>query len=182
MFIRKCDICGADFEAHNGNAKYCSEACRKEGKKAARQEWVIRTNYNEKKRHAMELYRAKITEEEYQKQRKKEKNRRAALKRKQTIERNRQEKELQDKAAAGDPSARMTLAQRSGNDLEYWAAYRDSCIEYDNQESHRLGEQTVNGISVYESNFPERVIEAIKRDKRTVTKFMYYHRTHLEES
>ena len=173
MYMKKCAICGREFEAEKGNRKYCSEDCRIEGKKAARQDWIIRTDYNAKKRHAMELYRAHITEEQYQAQRKKEKNRRAALKRKATMRANREEKELQEKAAAGDPYSRQVIARRNKDALGYWQAWADGVIAYEKQFSKRYGQYVVNGISVNEPDFAKKVVESQKTSDRTVITFVW---------
>ena len=168
MFIRNCAVCGREFEAQNGNSKYCSEECRIEGKRAARQEWVVRTDYNAKKRHAMELYRAKITEEEYQKQKKAEKNRRAALKRKHTIERNRKEEELQAKAASGDLLACLSIALNEKDHL-YSVSYWQALQNYQLDQLSLKDDYVVNGISVRDPDFPKKVVYSLESEKKIVS-------------
>ena len=153
-----CIRCGNKFESKK-NAKYC-KTCRA-------------LAYRENKTQYMRDYRKTIYDVETEarhEQRQKEIEDRQKENAKIMAK---EQAKLLKKAAAGDPYARMELARRSKDDLEYWKAYRDACIEYDKQMSKRLGEQVVNGISVYDPDFPERVIENIKLQKKIISKFIY---------
>ena len=107
----------------------------------------------------MKVYRGKVTEEERQ----------AAIKIKeqQTLERQEEDErqskerqaELRKKAAAGDPFARMNLAEP--NSKEYWEAYKQYEIEYAASWG-RESTRTVNDISVHDPCFGRKVVEAIK--------------------
>ena len=154
-----CSICGKEFATQAGNVKYCSPECKEEGKQQRRKEWEERTDYKEKQRQIMKAYRGKVAEEERQ----------AAIKIKeqQAIERQKeaerqskeQQAELRKKAAAGDPFARMYLAEP--NSKEYWEAYKQYEIEYAASWG-RESTRTVNDISVQDPCFSHKVVEAIK--------------------
>lgn len=154
-----CSLCGKKFTAKAGNVKYCSPECKEEGKQQRRKEWEERTDYKEKQRQIMKVYRGKVTEEERQ----------AAIKvrEQQTLERQKEaerqskerQAELRKKAAAGDVFARMNLAELSSE--EYWEAYKQYEIEYAANWG-RESTRTVNDISVHDPCFGRKVVEAIK--------------------
>lgn len=71
--------------------------------------------------------------------------------------------ELAERAKQGDPLARMKTAEP--NSLEYWQAYKDYEIEQSQQfKEERI--RLVNGISVLEDDFAERVIATIAEEKK----------------
>ena len=154
-----CSLCGKKFTAKAGNVKYCSPECKEEGKQQRRKEWEERTDYKEKQRQIMKVYRGKVTEEERQAAKK--------IKEQQTLERQEEDErqskerqaELRKKAAAGDPFARMNLAEP--NSKEYWEAYKQYEIEYAASWG-RESTRTVNDISVHDPCFGRKVVEAIK--------------------
>ncbi|MEM5568227.1 hypothetical protein AAF695_05625 [Aerococcus viridans] len=55
--IKQCTICGNDFEATTNNAKYCSDACKKKGRKLSQREW--RANHKGYFKEKMIAYRKK---------------------------------------------------------------------------------------------------------------------------
>lgn len=161
MIIKRlnCSICHVEFTTTSRNAKYCSEECRQEGTYQQRKEWESKTNYKEKQREAMQQYRKEKTEiknviniEE--------RNRKDKERKKETEKRiNERQAELMDRVKAGDPLARMTVAKPQS--IEYWEAYQDYAINYaesSGEDSRRI----VNGISVHEPDFAEKVILTIE--------------------
>ena len=154
-----CSICGKEFTTQAGNVKYCSPECREEGKQQRRKEWEDKTDYKEKQRQAMQIYRGKITEEERQAAIKIKEQQ--AIERQQEDARRRSEQQalLREKAATGDAFSRMRIAEP--NSKEYWEAYKQYEIEYAaswGKESTR----TVNDISVHDPCFGSKVVQAIK--------------------
>ena len=172
MFVKKCAVCGAEFETGKGNTKYCSDACRTAAAKEKRAEWEKKTDYRTKQRRAMELYRAKITEEEDRARRKKERDKRAAQKRKQTKEINARRTAREDAAARGDYLAQMEIAREkygNTNNFDYWRAFKLYEISFAASWG-RESKRTVNGVSVYEEDFEARVMEELTRTGRIVSK------------
>ncbi len=62
--IKQCEICGKEFTAKAGNVKYCSPECKEEGKQQRRKKWEERTDYKEKQRQIMKVYRKNMTNEQ----------------------------------------------------------------------------------------------------------------------
>lgn len=55
--LKKCEICGAEFETNRPNKKFCSLSCREAGRLVARMKWEERnpgyiTDYMQKYRKA----------------------------------------------------------------------------------------------------------------------------------
>ena len=151
--MKQCPVCNNEFKRDKLSQKYCSEECRlarvreydRIRKQKEREEArAIRDKENERiqqdkiaAREQAELERLEAKEQEHQ--------------------------ELIAKANEGDPHARMTLAKRFS--AEYWEAYKDYEIEnslkYDNKPI-----RYVNGISVYDDNFTEKVMFTIEENGR----------------
>src|SRR5699024_4105989 len=112
MIIKRlnCSICDGEFTTTARNAKYCSEECRQEVTYQQRKEWENKNNYKEKQRETMREYRNVITEEQnhvdLEARKRKEKERK-----KETEQRiNERQAELMARVIAGDPLARMHVA------------------------------------------------------------------------
>lgn len=89
---------------------------------------------------------------------------------------------LEAKAAAGDPLARMKVIQTklgygaAWYSVEYWQAFADYEYQQDaERDGRRLGERVVNGVSVYEDHFAERVVETLQHENRIVSTYQFYH-------
>lgn len=172
MYIKKCAHCGREFEAGKGNQKYCGIDCRIAAQKILRADWEEKTNYLEKRRHANELKRQRITEEQYQerqKQRKKEQKKR--LKQLQQT-REREQQELKEQAAAGDPWAILhiiytDMLKASNTSIEYWQLYKQYQILYAEQ-FNCISNTIVNEISIFDDNFDQRVIETIQQTGKII--------------
>lgn len=166
MITRICPVCGQEFIAKQGNIKYCSDRCRIEGARLARKEWKSRTGYNEAQRERMREYRAgKAAELAAQKEAVERKQRADRAKALERAAAERQQR-LQERAAAGDPHARMMLSNRL--QAEYWQAYKDYELEYA-KEAGKPSNRTVNGISIYDTHFPEEVVRTIQERKIIIT-------------
>ncbi len=174
MYIKKCAHCGQEFEAQKGNRKYCCDDCRLEAAKILRADWEDRTNYLERKRHAAELKRRQITEQQYQEQQKKWKkdqaNRKRQLKRKQ----NKARLEYEKQAGAGDLRAIRHIAcenmTKIGNNtsVEYWQNYKQFVIA-NAEMCGMISGIEINGISPYADNFAERVAETIQQTGKIIS-------------
>jgi len=144
--IKVCEICDNEFETVYTNKKYCSEECSRE---------AIREADRLRKLKKREVIRKKQTAEEMERRRLK-----MAEIEKRTEEIARESKaDLEKRLKAGDPFARMRIAKP--NSKEYWEAYKQYEIEYAaswNKESTR----TVNGVSVHDPYFSQKVVQAIK--------------------
>lgn len=151
-----CPICGQEFTAKNGNTKYCSNQCRVEGARLARKKWEDRTGYKEARREQMRAYRAGEAVKRAKKREAEDRKRRKEAERKHAQAKALYRERLQEKAAAGDPHARMFLHNKL--EVEYWQAYKDYELAFTGGYSSR----TVNGVSVYDANFAEEVVETIK--------------------
>lgn len=143
--IKQCEMCKKEFETINPNKKYCSDECRKVR---------IREADKLKKREARKEVRdIKNTE-------KKEKNQVNMEKREQeyALRKVQRDEELKKRVEAGDPLARMDVAETNG--IEYWEAYKQYTIEYA-ESWGRTSTSTINDISVHEPDFAEKVVQSI---------------------
>jgi len=160
----KCAICGSEFEVPGGNAKYCSEKCRKDGQRMRRQEWESRTGYKEKQRQAAAEHRvelARIAEQEAKEASRKRKSAETKARRKKE---RKQTAELEAKAAEGDKLASMKLALKQGNLLEYWRLYKEIFMG-ENVRLNMVGKNTVGGIDIYDDAFEYKVVELLKEQR-----------------
>lgn len=149
LTLKECLICDSEFIADKISQKYCSEKCRLVRNREAdrlrkreirAEERTIRDKENERIQQAKkdakekaELERHKAKEQEHQK--------------------------ITVKAEQGDPLARMRLAKPFS--VEYWEAYKDyemeSSLKYETKPI-----RYVNGISVYDDDFAEKVMFMIE--------------------
>lgn len=142
--LKTCEICHSEFETNNPLKKYCSELCSKE---ASRHADKLR------KRNERKIKRDKQTAEEVERRRLK----RAEIE-EDAQERARQSQaDLEKRLKARDPKAIMEITNHS--DLEYWEAYKENFMQdYYNKDYIRY----INDISVYDDDFPSKVINSIK--------------------
>lgn len=159
----KCTVCSNHFVTEKPNNKYCSEECRKLGRKNKRKKWEQETNYAEKQRTEKAIKRQRDKEVRSAKE-----IERLRLKKEEInqlhAERIKSEKvELEKKAKNGDPSARMKLAKP--NSKEYLEAYQQYEIDYYykwNTKSIRV----INEISIFDDDFVAKVLESIEVEGR----------------
>lgn len=162
----KCAICGSEFEVLRGNAKYCSEKCRKEGQRMRRQEWENRTGYKEKQRQAAVEHRAELVRIAEQEEKEANRKRKAAETKARRKKERKQTADLKAKAAEGDKLARMKLALKQGNALEYWRLYKEIYME-ENERLNMIGKNTVGGIDIYDDAFEYKIVELLKEQNRS---------------
>lgn len=161
----KCAICGKEFEVPGGNAKYCSEKCRKDGQRMRRQEWESRTGYKEKQRRIAAEHRAEVARIAELEEKEANRKRKAAETKARRKKERKQTAELEAKAAEGNKLARMKLALKQGNALEYWRLYKEIVIE-ENERLNMVGKNTVGGIDIYDDVFEYKVVELLKEQSR----------------
>lgn len=158
MSLKKCPVCGAEFNAR-GRTVYCSPKCKNEAAVKIRRAWEERTGFQEKQRLYMRNKRAERSAERdaQQKQRLE-----------QLEERNAQilanlRRDFEERCKAGDPSALMEKALSEKNYLEYWRQFARRQIAFNEtlSEENRHDYQ-VNGISVYDPDFAEIVLDSIE--------------------
>lgn len=136
---KKCAFCGAEFEPGQPCMKYCSPECRKGGERQKRKEWEARTDFNGKRREARKLEKAQNSPIQPRKQ---------------------MPREIlgpQPKRETGKAPARPDCYSR-----KYWNRFQDDEIHFA-ESMNRISQRTVNGISVYDPEFSEKVIESIKK-------------------
>lgn len=173
MYVKKCAHCGAEFEAGKGNQKYCGIDCRIAAQKILRADWEEKTNYLEKRRHANELKRQRITEEQYQERQKQRKKDQANRKRQLTRKRNKEQQELEKQAGAGDLRAVMRIAcenmSKIGNNTsaEYWLYYKQF-VTANAEINGMISGIMVNGVSLYDDNFEQRVVDTIQQTGKII--------------
>lgn len=151
--VKKCLICGAEFRPRAATQKYCSDVCRAAGAKMTRAKWIQNTGYREKDRERKKRQADRDREErreqaELSAQQREDEGRTRADQRR---------RELEEKAAAGDALSLMMLAKREGDAFEYWTQYARYEKEYSESQGKR-STRKVNGISVYDDLFAEKVL------------------------
>ena len=164
-----CPVCGRQFMTDKPRQKYCSDQCAKTGAYKTRREWVNRSGYNDKQRQKMRERRA-IENEAKEIQIRQE---REAAQERQKAAQERAEREhelLQERAAAGDPFARMALSAKDSR--EYWEAFRDYELAYA-AEAGRECRTTVSGIPVTDPIFPALVVSSIRSGGQIITQSNY---------
>lgn len=145
--LKRCPVCDTEFESDKLSKKYCSEECRLA---------KVREKDRLRKRKEREEERA-IREKEKQRiqQAKNEAREQAEQKNREA-----REQDLKARVKAGDPLARMQVANPFS--VEYWEAYKDYEIEnslkYDAKPI-----RYVNGISVHDDDFTEKVMLMIEQ-------------------
>lgn len=153
--IKECEICNTEFETVNPNQKYCSKDCRKER---------IRRYDRDRKRKARQEAR-KIKNAELERKRKEKE----LEERKYQKELEQKQERLVAKAKRGDPWARMQLAKPFSYD--YWEAYKDyeinNSLQYENNPI-----RYVNGISVHDDYFADKVIITIEEQGRIFSELL----------
>ena len=80
MLTKYCIICGKAFYTENHRAKYCSDECKKEGRKRARQKWEAKNpDYMKKWNEEHPDYKKEWTQEHPHYNRDKSRERRARI-------------------------------------------------------------------------------------------------------
>ncbi|MDU5081996.1 hypothetical protein [uncultured Tissierella sp.] len=142
--IKTCQICHKEFETTYPNKKYCSKECNRE---------AIREADRLRKRKEREIIKKKRTAEEVERRRQKK-----AEIDKRTEEIAREKKaDLEKRLKKRDPKAIMEITNHF--DIEYWEAYKEDFMQ-DHFNKNYI--QYVNDISVYDDDFPNKVIDSIK--------------------
>ena len=155
----KCQLCGKNFTTDAPNRKYCEE-CRDTGAKKSRKEWEIKNNYREKQMLSARKRRSEARKKQAQiidSYQKLEEKKRLAEHNKLLKE---NENEFKKRVENGDALANITMLLKHGRSLEYWKYYK----LYELQYAERRGvvsQRTVNGISVNEPDFEEKVMNSI---------------------
>lgn len=148
--VKQCPVCNTEFYSEKLSQKYCSKECRLE-------------SVRERDRIRKRKERAKEREEREQRKQQflqAKREAREAEEREREAERERELFELKTKANEGDPHARMKLAKPFS--AEYWAAFRDAEIQQSKLYEKRFV-RYVNGISVYDDDFVEKVMIVIRQ-------------------
>ena len=155
--IRKCLICGKEFEYPRGNYKFCSPECREKGSRKAREAWEKRTDYTKNQRLKRRVDYEKKAEARIEERRKFLDE----LDQFHEAIRNRDEL-IEERAEAGELYAICTddLEYIDENSVKFWKEYAKYHIALDESFGYRSA-RTVNGISIYDFNFPKRVIRSI---------------------
>lgn len=141
-----CPICGKSFTAHRVLNRYCSEECRLNARRAQ--------DRNRKKEIRMQRSEQRNAE-------RKEVDRKRA---EQIEARRRQVKEdFARRCESGNPRALMLREKgTNGNStLKYWELYAQAAIQ-DAEDAGTVADILVNGVSVYEDGFAEKVMQSIK--------------------
>lgn len=149
-----CPICGKSFTAYRVLNRYCSEECRRNARRAQ--------DRNRKK----EL-RAQRSE-----QRNAERKEADRKKTEQIEARRKQVKEdFERRCEDGDPAALMIREKgANGNStLKYWELFAAVTIQ-DAEDAGTVSGTLVNGVSVYEDDFPEKVMQSIKESGHIYTR------------
>ena len=141
-----CPICGKSFTAHRVLNRYCSEECRRDARR-------------ERDRNRKKELRAQRSE-----QRNSERADADRKKAEQIEARRRQVKEdFARRCEDGDPRALMLREKgTNGNStLKYWELFAQAAIQ-DAEDAGTVSDILINGVSVYEDGFAERVMQSIK--------------------
>lgn len=155
----KCQLCEKKFTTNSPNRKYCEE-CREIGARKSRKEWETKNNYKERQ---MLYARKRRSEARQERERlidscqKLEDEKRAAEHRSILKEK---EDEFEKRVKDGDALANMTLCLRHGRSLEYWEYYKLYELQYAESKGI-VSQRTVNGISINEPDFEDKVVNSI---------------------
>ena len=141
-----CPICGKSFTAYRVLNRYCSEECRQNARR-------------EQDRNRKKELRAQRSEQRNAERKE------ADRKRAEQIEaRNRQAKEdFENRCKEGDLSALLIREKAAGGNstLRYWELFAKAEIQ-DAEDAGTVADILVNGVSVYEDGFAEKVMQSIK--------------------
>lgn len=151
--LKICEYCGNEFEGA-GNSRYCSNECRGLGARYKLDRWRERTDYNARKkeqRHQQsDLERA--SHSSVQNQSLKLEARDRAIK---------SEEELKERIEKGDAMANLiNEARHNPQSWEYWHYFKKVRLEYC-ESWGKMCTTTVNGISVNDDQFEDKVIMSI---------------------
>ena len=142
-----CPIYGKSFTAYRVLNRYCSEECRQNARR-------------EQDRNRKKELRAQRSEQRNAERKE------ADRKRAEQIEaRNRQAKEdFENRCKEGDLSALLIREKAAGGNcsLKYWELFAKAEIQAA-EDSGEVSRTIINGISVYEDDFAEHVVQSIER-------------------
>lgn len=144
--MKQCPVCNNEFKRDKLSQKYCSEECRQE-----------RVREYDRQRKQKERAEERVIRDKERKrvlQAKKEAREKAELENNKA-----RQAELMARVKAGDPLARMHIAKPQS--IKYWEAYQEYEIEYA-ESGGKDSKRIVNGISVHEPDFAEKVILTIE--------------------
>lgn len=141
-----CPICGKSFTAHRILNRYCSEECRRNARRER--------DRNRKKEIRVQRSEQRNVERAD-----------ADRKRAEQLEvRSRQVKEdFERRCKEGDLSALLIREKAVGGNstLKYWELFAESAIQKA-EDAGTVSDILVNGVSVYEDGFAEKVMQSIK--------------------
>ena len=142
---RVCPVCGRKFTATDKKIVYCGAECRT----TARRKRDAAAHRAKRAEGAKERNRIRV-------ERAQEREARADASKRKFIE------DFEARCNAGDPSALMLDAKAAGGNMsaDYWRHFAQ--VEMLQAESNGTTAKTlVNGFSVYEDEFEEKIIESI---------------------
>ena len=158
MESRTCEYCGKVFNGTK-NRRYCSDECAVLGAKRKREIYLkSHPERLEKQREYNRAHRQKLKEAEAAIDQKHVDDIRLSISIDDSVN------DLKEKAEAGDMDARcrMEILQNGKTSLSYWTAYKEKELPLCEQ-GHNI--RLVNGISVYDDLFAEKVIDSISELK-----------------
>ncbi len=156
MKSKICPICGTEFTPKSNNSKYCSDNCRKVGRKVNRKNWELKTEYREKQKEKAAEYRKKRKAEN---QAPDQENKKGKTTKKTSTKAKEKKTESKPRSTIDLLAAEIGRAGNIG--IEYWRAFKNYEIEFA-EEAGTISKTEVNGISVYNGDFENLVIESIK--------------------
>ncbi len=160
-FKKKCGVCGKEFISTGPKGKYCSDLCRRKGKRENRKRWEKETGFLDKQRDRMRERRSQIREAEHSEWLQSTMMEREQRICQDSLRDEEYQAELIRKAEAGDPFSRMELIGESTP--EYWRAFAD----YEIQQAAELGHACrtmVNESLVTDPDFPETLSRSIEEE------------------
>lgn len=171
--VIKCSLCGKKITTDKPRIKYCDE-CRAEARTITRDKWRKRTNYNEKQRKNIQEKRARELEEFLGRTRAQKEAERRAKELEDQERKKQNRKELLAAAKRGDAFANMQLS-KGFEDPNYWKWYKKEEQADIKRSEGVLRDSIVNGISIYDQDFEQKVIESIAEEGRIFSQLIYNH-------
>ena len=152
--LKICPICQKEFNSTPQRKKFCSDLCRLQSDYARHNKWTEENQYFEKKRkYKDEAKQVKVSaQREYLQTLHEERLKQIEA------DKIREQKELEERAKAGDYEALMQLAPDRKTYYKYFALDEIESSEKYGYKSTR----EINGISVYDPYFAELVLKSIE--------------------
>lgn len=160
--LKICPICQKEFNSTPQRRKFCSDRCRIQSDYARHNKWTEENQYFEKKRK----YKAQVKQEEINIQREYLQKLHEDRLKQIEADKVREQKELEERAKAGEYKALMQLAPDRKTYLKYFALDEIESSEKYGYKSTR----EINGISVYDPDFAELVLKSIEETGRYLCK------------